>query len=432
MSAGVSHDVVIFDIVMNIDNLYSISAVQNEMDSAINEYVYTGESRYIVTGQFRVIDEVCDCRLLFEKLNDTLSASWEMMYSHAKAYYEQHGDLEVPKKHKTEEGYSLGAWLTVQRRVYKGLTYGILTERQKKKLDETGMRWGNISDANWERNFAAAKKYYQDNGNLLVKAQYKTEDGIRLGAWLSNIRTCVSNGREEQLKSITPARKAMLDSIGMIWNVKDFLWEEKYSAAQKFFKEYGHLDVPDNYVLEDGTRLGKWISYTRNQYNGKITGAGKPTQQQTDRLEAIGMSWRSRYDDLWFSIYKEAKKYFAEHGNLDVPTMYKNAEGTQLGRWIVHQREYRKKDKLAAEKMELLDAIGMIWEKPNSWQLRYDIARQYYEEHGNINISQSTVIDGVWIGKWLSEQRKKKEKLSKDQIMLLEQINMRWESRKEG
>ena len=83
---------------MNIDNLYSISAVQNEMDSAINEYVYTGESRYIVNEQFRVIDEVCDCRLLFEKLNDTLSASWEMMYSHAKAYYEQHGDLEVPKK----------------------------------------------------------------------------------------------------------------------------------------------------------------------------------------------------------------------------------------------------------------------------------------------------------------------------------------------
>jgi len=426
MSASASHDVVIFDIVMNIDNLYSISTVKNEMESAINEFIFSGENKLIVNDSFSVVDEVCDCRLLFEQLNDTLSASWELMYQQAKAYYELHGHLELPKRYRTEDGYSLGQWLAVQRKVYKGLTYGILTERQKKKLDAIGMRWDSVSDTSWDKNFAAAKKYYETNGNLLVKAQYKTDDGISLGAWLSRIRTAASQGKDSQLRFLSPERKSQLNSIGMIWDAREYAWEEKYSAAQKFFEKHGHLDVPDNYVTEDGTRLGKWVSYTRNQYNGKIAGAGKLTKQQISRLEAIGMSWRGRYDDLWFSAYKEAKRYFDRHENLDVPATYKADTGSQLGRWIIRQREARKKGELDKEKLLLLDEIGMIWEKPDSWQLRYSIARRYYEAHGDINIPQTVVVDGVWIGKWLREQRKKKEKLKPEQVMLLEEIGMQW------
>ncbi len=426
MSASANHDIVIFDIVMNIDNLYSISSLKNEMESAISEFIYSGESQYVVNESFEVIDEVCDCRLLFEQLNETLSASWEMMYAHAKAYYEKHGNLEVPRRYKTEDGYSLGEWLVIQRRVYKGESFGILTERQKKKLDAIGMRWDSASDMNWEKNFAAARKYYEDNGNLLMKALYTTEDGIRLGSWLSNIRTAVSTGREAQYKLITQERKELLNSIGMIWDVKEFLWEEKYSVAKKYFEDHGHLDIPDNYVAEDGMRLGKWISYIRNQYNGKVAGAGKLTRQQIDKLEAIGMTWRSRYEGFWFNVYKEAKTYFEEHDNLDVPSTYKNEKGMQLGGWITRQREARAKGKLTEEKISLLDDIGMIWQKADPWQLRYEIARRYYEEHGNIKISQAVVIDGIWIGKWLSEQRKKKEKLSLGQIKLLEGIGVKW------
>lgn len=74
MSAHASHQVVIFDVVMNIDNLYSISSLQQEMKDAVSDYIQWGEGERIVNEQFTVIDEVRECRALFDQLNDTLSA----------------------------------------------------------------------------------------------------------------------------------------------------------------------------------------------------------------------------------------------------------------------------------------------------------------------------------------------------------------------
>lgn len=53
----------------------------------------------IVNDQFRVEDEVRDCMELFEKINDSLTASWELMYYYAQRYVEKNGDLDVPKRY---------------------------------------------------------------------------------------------------------------------------------------------------------------------------------------------------------------------------------------------------------------------------------------------------------------------------------------------
>lgn len=424
MSANAKHDVVIFDIVMNIDNLYSISALKNEMDSAVRDYVFSGESRNIVNESFEVIDEVKDCRKLFEQLNDTLSASWEMMYAHARAYYEKHGDLDVPYRYRTEDGYSLGPWLMTQRRVYRGEVSGVLTAQQKKKLDAISMRWDSSSDESWEKYFAAAERFYEDKGHLRIKAQYQTEDGIKLGAWISYLRNLNNKGHEARAKTLSPERRARLNSIGMIWDVHDTQWEMYFSAAEKYFKKHKNLMVPDSFVTKDGIRLGAWVYRMRSLYEKKDrTGLN---EERIQRLEAIGMVWQNRKDNLWFSVYEEAKKYFEEHGNIDVPTGYKTEEGLRLGSWVMRQREYRQENKLASEKIELLNAIGMMWEKPRSWERRLDAVRHYYEEHGHINISTEFVVDGFWVGRWLREQRKKKDKLSPEQIRLLDEMGMQW------
>ena len=89
---------VIFDIVNNIENLYSIETLQDEVNSAVVYYRSLGLEHYIVNERFTVIDELKDCRSLFEKLNETLSASWEYMYARAKQYYQENGNLNVPKR----------------------------------------------------------------------------------------------------------------------------------------------------------------------------------------------------------------------------------------------------------------------------------------------------------------------------------------------
>ena len=154
LSAGKKKNAVIFDIVLNIENLYSIGAIEEEMQTAIAYYRSLEMDYEIVHEQFQIADEVRNCVELFDKLNNSLTASWERMYYYAKAYAEENGDLEVPKRHVTEEGYSLGSWIQTQRLVRAGKTFGILTEAQIKLLDAIGMRWESARDLAWEKYYA--------------------------------------------------------------------------------------------------------------------------------------------------------------------------------------------------------------------------------------------------------------------------------------
>lgn len=105
MSAGGGRTPVIFDIVMNIEGLYSIGAIQEEMQVVTTYYRSLGRDEDIVNEQFQIVDEVRDCLDLFEKLNESLTASWKLMYHQAREYAQENGDLEVPKRYVTKEGY---------------------------------------------------------------------------------------------------------------------------------------------------------------------------------------------------------------------------------------------------------------------------------------------------------------------------------------
>lgn len=422
-SAGKKNNAVIFDIVMNIDNIYSISTVQQEMEMAMNYFIQIGEGGAIVNERFDVIDEVKDCRYLFDKLNDNLSASWDQMYAHAKAYYEEFGNLMVEKRYKTKEGYSLGAWLQTQRRVRNGADQGILTQEQIKKLDAIGMRWDSITDVSWERNFAAAKKYYEEHGNLKVPARYKTDEDLQLGKWISNLRRWMRLGVCP--KYLTPERKEMLESIGMVWDVRSSTWERNYAAASKYYKEHGDLNVPIKYKTEDGLELGVWTANVQSVYRGTHK-KGVLTEEQIAALEKIGMCWDTKFEQQWLKFYEEASLFFDENKHLKVPAVYVSPSGARLGKWISRQREDYKKGELSEQKIAKLNELNMIWQKPDSWEFRYNLAKKYLEDTGKASISQTVVVDGIWIGKWLSEQRKRlsdpKCKLTDEQKALLNEL----------
>lgn len=90
-----------------------------------------------------------------------------------------------------------------------------------------------------------------------------------------------------------------------------------------------------------------------------------------DRLDSIGMVWGNRNDRQWNQGYQEAKRYFEAHGDLRVPVNYVSPEGYVLGKWVKRQRYTRQNPEkscgaLTEERMERLDAIGMIWNKMGS------------------------------------------------------------------
>ena len=334
LSAGKKSNPVIFDIVLNIENLYSIGAVEEEMQIATAYYRSLGEESSIVNDSFSIYDEVKDCRELFGRLNDVLTVSWQTMFEQAKKYYSENGDLEVPARFITNDGYSLGHWIYNQRAVRKGQQTGNLSEEQIEKLNSIGMRWNLYTDYSWEKNFNAAKDYYEKNGHLDVPSRFVTRDGLPLGEWLSSLRTWESSGIHP--KYLSAERKKQLESIGMIWSKLDYYWEQNFSEALRYYRKNGDLIVPSNFVTDNGVRLGSWIFRQRKLHSG-------------------------------------------------------SCKGTPL----------------TAEQTARLNSIGMVWEPEDPWLMSFNLVKGYYKEHGNINISQSTVVNGVWLGKWIAEQKKR-------------------------
>ena len=429
LSAGKKTHPVIFDIVLNIENLYSIGSVEDEMQAATAYYRNRGEDGKISVENFRIYDEVKECRLLFNRLNDALSASWEYMYGAAKRYREVHGDLNVEKRYITAEGYSLGTWLNTQRLVYAGKSRGILTDEQIEKLNAIGMRWESAKDVAWEKNFAAAKEYFSEYGALLPSAADKAYRGVKLGRWISQLRSYRKSGICSAY--LTDERIKQLDGIGMVWDVPDYLFEKNYAALLEYYKENGNADVPGYYVTADGLRLGTWVLNLRSRK--KKTGQGaRLTEEQIKRLDDLNFCWNGLHGNTWDKAYEAACEYRKKHGDMKIPVAYVTEDGIKLGIWLRRQTDIG--EKLSEERKAKLTALGVSFEKADSWEIRYALAKAYYEEHGHLDIPPKYKVNGIWLSKWVNEQRqiyignRENKRLTDDRIARLNEIGMVWDN----
>ena len=430
LSASKKTNPVIFDIVLNIENLYSMGSIEDEMQVATAYYRSRGEGDKIAVENFRIYDEVKECRQLFNRLNDALSAPWACMYSVAKRYYETHGNLEAEKRYITEEGYSLGTWLNTQRLVYAGKARGILTDEQVEKLNAIGMRWESVKDIAWEKNYFAAKEYFAEHGDLLPSVTDKAYHGVKLGRWVAQLRSYRKSGICSAY--LTDERIKLLDEIGMVWDVPDYLFEKNYAALLDYYKENGNADVPSYYVTADGLRLGTWVFNIRNRRKGFGQGA-ELTEEQIKRLDELGFSWEGRHKNTWDKAYAAAREYKAKHGDLKIPAAYVTADGLALGRWI--RRQIDGAERLSEQKREKLRSIGVSFDKPDAWEEKFALLRRYFDEHGDLKIPANYVVNGVWLARWFSEQKARlngkstgrsgKKPLTKDQKEKLRSLDIR-------
>lgn len=359
LTAGDNTAPLILDVVNNFEGLTSISGLQSEMQEAVHRLYANGEGDKIVTERFEVIEQVHDCRVLFERLQASLASSWDHYFSEASIYYAEHRNLNIPKRYTTPAGLSLGEWLATQRRVRAGQIPGNLTEQQIARLDSIGMVWGNRKEIAWQHGFEVAKKYHDTYGNLMVPGKYVDPDGYSLGQWIIKTRQQKLNGRLKE------ERIAQLDELGMMWNIFDAKWEKAFALAAAYYEENGNLNIPRFYVTAAGERLGQWVVSQQWTYP-----KGKLTDEQVERLNRIGMYWGNRNDSQWNEGHQEAKRYFDTHGDLNVPAGYVSPDGYNLGNWVRRQRYTRHNPAkscavLTEERIEKLDEIGMRWETRN-------------------------------------------------------------------
>ncbi len=410
LSASKTIDAVIFDIVLNFDNLDSISDVKEEMREAIYYYRGMGYESEIVNEKFDITDEVRNCRQLFYELENTLSLSWESMYAVACNYYKEHGTLLPKSDYRTDDGYGLGQWVITQRIQHAN---GTLNKSRTERLEKIGMDWRTLKERLWEKSFAEAQAFYDKNKNLNV-----TSENENLYVWILRQRSKYKSGK------ITERQYKKLSQIGMVWELDD-TWTEKYKLAKEYFTKNGNLDIPAEYVTKDGVNLGNWYRGARNAYINNAL-----PNERLKLLEEIGIQKTSIKQRTWMKYYEEAKKYFEEKGNLNVDAHYKTKNGLNLGVWISSQRYSYSKKRLSDEQIKMLESIGMCWHRDKSrWQNGYEYAKKYYAEHGNINPSAGyTFDDGFAFGDWINSQRLKYKngKLGFVCIEKLERLGIIW------
>ena len=392
VAAG-SRSVPVFDLVAQFEGLGNGRTLQRDCTEAMTR---AGSK----TPGFRQERPMQQTYRLYGKLRREMEARWEVLCQAAADAAAKEGTLELPRSYTIHSGVPVGKWLELQRQVQAGQRPGRLTAEQAAKLEKLGIRWNHRLEAAWEKGFASAQKYRTEHGDLLVPVRYRDKNDFALGEWIVYNRQRYLGG------NLTQNRIERLEAIGMVWSTSNDLWEQNYAAATQYYLEHGDLEVPIKYETSSGFGLGVWLGAQRAAHK-----AGELPQEQVERLDALGMDWTNRNDRKWMSLYDVAAAYYHEHGNLNVPSEYVTPDGVLLGKWVARQRyAYLNPDRSSArvtpERKALLDKLGMVWEKYDPWQERYDLALAYKTEHGDLEIpSVYKTADGVWLGSWVNRQR---------------------------
>lgn len=371
--------------------------------------------------------------------NHRLEAAWEKGFASAQKYRTEHGDLLVPVRYRDKNDFALGEWIVYNRQRYLG---GNLTQNRIERLEAIGMVWSTSNDL-WEQNYAAATQYYLEHGDLEVPIKYETPSGFGLGVWLGAQRAAHKAGElpQEQVER--------LDALGMDWtNRNDRKWMSLYDVAAAYYHEHGNLNVPSEYVTSDGVLLGKWVARQRYAYLNPDRSSARVTPERKALLDKLSMVWE-KYDP-WQERYDLALAYKTEHGDLEIPSVYKTADGVWLGSWVNRQRQALNSGSsaLSSERRKLLRTLFKGERRPSdptadhgtvreaNWERNFRSAARYARKYKHLLVPASYVdSDGVRLGVWISNLRAARKnrpdsyQVTPAHIKKLNSIGMVWDAR---
>ena len=236
-------------------------------------------------------------------------------------------------------------------------------------------------------NYRQAQAYYEEHGNLNI-----TRTSGSLGQWINDQRKNYKN------QKLSGEQFEALNAIGMIWDAEknplavETLCEENDISSEELWRRLLSREINDKSEIEKKIKnratntipisileLQAKIAYMKDKHIPFVQSDGTLhpilTMNSNELKSAIGMNLielEHQYIenpkhvidnmlkikiDAFGDNYRQAQAYYEEHGNLDI----KSLSGS-LGTWIRDQRKNYKKQKLSEERVDALNAIGMIWE----------------------------------------------------------------------
>ncbi|MBD0675643.1 helicase associated domain-containing protein [Streptomyces sp. CBMA156] len=161
--------------------------------------------------------------------------------------------------------------------------------------------------------------------------------------------------------------------------------------------EFGHTDVPFDYVNPAGRPLGKHVSYRRKRYDQL------PAERQK-QLASLGFVTCVK-DAAWDTFIADLTVYRTEFGHLDVPTNYVNAAGRRLGQKAARHRG-NQWDTIPEKRQKLLTTLGFAHTQVEArWSRLAAAWAAYTKETGTSEVPDRHVtVDGLALGCWRQRQ----------------------------
>ena len=333
---------------------------------------------------------------------DPAQTRWNANLAALTRFHAEYGHLDVPDDYTSDHGVQLAPMINYYRVQHRR---GTLAADRAAALDALGIDWNPLS-RRIERMLAALRAHYDEHGHLLIPADLVDAQGNAVYPWLLLQRKRHADG------VINPDLAAELDKLGMVWEKGASRWLRSMTRLRAYHAEHGHINVPrpGADTDEETARLHYLVAQNRAAYHkGKL-----PAAKIAD-LEALGIDWNppDGHNEMWTASYAAAAAYHAEHGDLDVPPDYRSPTGLHLRQWVGYQRKSRAEGRLSADRVALLDAIGMDWTtvddaREAAWNAAYERLLDYSRTVGPANDVPSghRSPDGFGLGWWVTSQRR--------------------------
>jgi hypothetical protein len=345
---------------------------------------------------------------------NTFDGAWEKGFAMFKEFIEREGHSDIPKGHK-EGGVTIGGWAIAQRMKKSGLSTDKIS-----RLDSINFCWDPLK-TQWEVSFKALKRFHLREKSFQIPSGHK-EDGVVLSTWTVNQRSLFKKGR------LLPDQIERLNSIGFPWDFHAEQWNHAFKALEAFKAREGHCIILALHK-EGDVRLGAWIRYYRVNMN-------KLSPNQLERLNALDTKWHidekpSGQDAKISALIK----FRDREGHFDVSSGHVEG-GVDLCKWMKAIRTYNRK-KITASNIALLDSRNFPWcetDRPvrilkteTIWEAGIRALVNFRKREGHYLIPKAHKEDDFPLGKWVSYQRKNKDKLSPERVDRLNELNLQWE-----
>ncbi|HRJ08818.1 MAG TPA: helicase associated domain-containing protein [Prosthecobacter sp.] len=224
-------------------------------------------------------------------------------------------------------------------------------------MNRLSFKW-NPRETNWRGVYLELIEFRKRFGHCRVPQNWKENNS--LAHWVKTQRMDYAKGELER------DRIALLEKIGFEWKVGLGTWDERFAELCAFKQRFGHTRVKVKWA--ENPLLGAWVVSQRYKHRRKELG-----EEYVQRLNAIGFDWDGRIaarpvekapsdpDKNWREIFERFKAYATANG-ADVVTVV-DEETKKLNRWMLYQRQAKKRGELSEARINALNEIGFLWQR---------------------------------------------------------------------